>query len=151
MKYDDASWHYGGDFPDDLPQSAGGTHSGMFLARASLNDMTGSLHTDDFPDALARPKAREITPGQYLLTVCNEKFTDGGLNEEGNAFAAAYFDLESGQHLADYAIALCGDLPTLYHAADTWEPYDQLAPVLDLALLRWRSKSERRWWEIWEN
>ena len=23
MKYDDASWHYGGDFPADLPQEAG--------------------------------------------------------------------------------------------------------------------------------
>ncbi|WP_265102660.1 hypothetical protein [Acinetobacter sp. 'aerobic (ED)'] len=31
MKYDDASWHYGGDFPADLPQEAGATHIGMFL------------------------------------------------------------------------------------------------------------------------
>ena len=150
MKYDDASWHYGGDFPDDLPQSAGATHSGMFLTWALLNDMAGSLHTDDFPDDLARLKAREITPGQFLLTVCDGKFTDQDLNEEGNAFAAAYFNFESGQYLADYETALCGDLPTLYHAADTWESYDQLAPVLNSALRRWRSKSDRKRWEFWK-
>ncbi|WP_262497415.1 DUF7832 domain-containing protein [Pedobacter caeni] len=28
-KYDDASWHYGGDFPKDLPQINGATHIGM--------------------------------------------------------------------------------------------------------------------------
>jgi hypothetical protein len=32
MKYDDASWHYGGDFPADLPREAGSTHIAMFLA-----------------------------------------------------------------------------------------------------------------------
>jgi hypothetical protein len=85
----------------------------------------------------------EITPGQFFLTVCDEKFTDEDLNEEGNAFAAAYFDFGSGEYLSDYEAALCGDLPTLYHAADTWESYDKLAPVLDSALRRWRSKSER--------
>ncbi|RML48695.1 DUF7832 domain-containing protein [Pseudomonas avellanae] len=32
MKYDDASWHYNGNFPSDLPDTAGATHIGMFLA-----------------------------------------------------------------------------------------------------------------------
>src|SRR6266404_3538306 len=36
MKYDDASWHYGGDFPEDLPREAGATHTGMFVAWALL-------------------------------------------------------------------------------------------------------------------
>jgi len=41
MKYDDASWHYGGDFPDDLPDEAGATHTGMFLAWALLSGLGG--------------------------------------------------------------------------------------------------------------
>ena len=32
MKYDDASWHYEGAYPADLPPEAGATHIGMFLA-----------------------------------------------------------------------------------------------------------------------
>ena len=36
MKYDDAGWHVGGDFPDDLPPEAGATHIGMFAAWCML-------------------------------------------------------------------------------------------------------------------
>jgi len=32
QKYDDASWHAGGDFPSDLPYSQGGVHMAIFLA-----------------------------------------------------------------------------------------------------------------------
>ncbi len=31
MKYDDASWHYGGEFPADSPDEFGGTHIGLSL------------------------------------------------------------------------------------------------------------------------
>ncbi len=34
MKYDDASWHFGGDYPSDLPQENACTHTGVFLAWA---------------------------------------------------------------------------------------------------------------------
>jgi hypothetical protein len=36
MKYDDASWHFGGEFPKDLPEEAAATHTGMFVAWAFL-------------------------------------------------------------------------------------------------------------------
>lgn len=39
MKYDDASWHCAGDFPKDLPEAAGATHTGMFLAWALLSGL----------------------------------------------------------------------------------------------------------------
>jgi len=32
QKYDDASWHAGGDFPSDLSYSQGGVHIAIFLA-----------------------------------------------------------------------------------------------------------------------
>ena len=47
MKYDDASWHSEGDFPDDLPEEAGGTHIGMFFAWALLSGMGGDEDKDD--------------------------------------------------------------------------------------------------------
>jgi len=48
MKYDDASWHYDGEFPADLPPEAGATHIGMYLAWCLLNELAGPLYTDDF-------------------------------------------------------------------------------------------------------
>jgi hypothetical protein len=47
MKYDDSSWHYGGDvFPEDLPPEAGGTHIGMFLAWAIMNYLESEMHSE---------------------------------------------------------------------------------------------------------
>lgn len=140
VKYDDASWHYGGDFPDDLPDEAGATHTGMFVAWALLAGLAGELHVDDFAEDLEALKRREITPGAYFLRCCDGKFTDEDLNDEGNAFAAAYFEFETGQYLADYERTLAGELPTTYHVADTWENFDQLRPILDQRLREWRGR-----------
>ena len=122
MKYDDASWHYGGDFPADLPAKAGATHIGMFVAWALLNGLAGELHTED-PDDLARLKARDITPGAFFIQACDEKFTDEDLSEEGNAFARICYDGEQAQYVDDYVDVVARDLDTVYHAEDSWENF----------------------------
>ena len=76
MKYDDASWHYGGNFPPDLTPAAGATHIAMFVAWCLLNGLAGEIHIEDFPDALERLKNRKITPGSWFISSCDEKFTD---------------------------------------------------------------------------
>jgi hypothetical protein len=144
MKYDDASWHSGGDFPADLPPEAGGTHSGMFLAWAILNRLGGDLHS---PEEVEGLRTRTLTPGQFFLDVCDGKFTAEDFSEEGNAFARAYYDMSRGQYLRDYEYALGAGLPTLYHVPDTWGTYDVLAPVLDGRLRVWRT--QRGGWLSW--
>lgn len=143
MKYDAAAWHYGGDFPADLPQEAGATHAGMFIAWALLSGLSGDLHTSDFPEDIPVLRERSTTPGAFFLSACDGKFTDEDLSEEGNAFAGFYYDVESGGYLADYERTLGKDLPagrnSLYHIADTWENFDKLKPVLDSRLAEWRS------------
>jgi hypothetical protein len=134
MKYDDASWHYGGEFPQELPEEAGATHIGMFVAWALLAGLSGSTHVDDFPDDIPRLRARTVTPGQFILASCDGKFIDEDLNEQGNAFAQAYYDLEKGIFFADYERVAAPDLPTLYHVPDSWETFDKLKPVFDRRL-----------------
>jgi len=140
MKYDDASWHYGGKFPKDLPTEAGATHTGMFVAWAILSGLAGEIHTDDFPETIPRLKSRSITPGKFFLELCDGKFTDEDLNDEGNAFAHAYFDFDTGKYLADYEATLGGELPELYYVRDSWENFDLLKPVLDQRLKEWRDR-----------
>ena len=62
MKYDDFSWHAGGDFPADLPAEAGATHIAMFAAWAVLNGLAGDFHKVDRAIDLAQLRARGITP-----------------------------------------------------------------------------------------
>lgn len=159
MKYDDASWHYGGTFPDDLPKDAGGTHAGMFLAWALIRGMAGRLHTRQFPEQLALLQARGVTPGQFLLQHCDGKFTDEDLDKTGNAFTRVYYEADGALFLADYDAVLTGNLASTYHVADTWTNFDLLAPALDFRLEQWRAGSlggelpatliprKRPWWK----
>ncbi len=138
MKYDDASWHYGGDFPDDLPNEAGATHIGMFVAWALLIDLGGSIHLEDYPEEFAKLRSREVTPAQFFLQACDEKFTDDDLSEEGNAFAQFYYEPDDANYLEDYVMILCQNLPSLYHVADTWDNFELLKPILDERFSSWR-------------
>lgn len=138
MKYDDASWHYGGNFPEDLPEEAGATHIGMFVAWLLLVDLGSSTHCEDFPEELAELQSRKVTPAEFFLEVCDEKFTSDDLNAEGNAFAQSYYQPEDAPYLADYETILCNNLPSIYHVADTWENFDLLKPILDKRLQSWR-------------
>jgi len=152
MKYDDASWHSGGQFPEELPPEAGATHTGMFVAWAMLAGLTGELHTKEFPEELEKLRSRTVTPGEFFLAACDGKFTDEDLNDEGNAFAQEYFDFNTGSYLKDYDRVLVKRLPSQYHVQDTWANFDRLRPVLDKRLTEWRrgARSGRRpWWKLW--
>jgi hypothetical protein len=140
MKYDDASWHYGGDFPKDLPIEAGATHTGMFVAWALLSGLAGGIFVNEYPDELERLRSRALTPGQFFLASCDGKFVDEDLNDIGNAFAQSYFDFQQGNYLKDYERLLGSEVPTLYHVPDTWENFDRLKPALDRRFAEWRQK-----------
>ena len=141
MKYDDASWHYEGDFPEDLPPSAGATHIGMFFAWALLADLGGELHTEELPDGLLRLRNRDVTPGQHFIDACDQKLTDEDLNDEGNTFALAYFDSDQAEYLKDYESALAQNLPNVYHIGDTWDNFEKLKPILDQRFSEWKRQS----------
>jgi len=138
LKYDDASWHSGGKYPEDLSDEAAATHSGMFLAWALLADLGGRLHLDDFTAEYQRLGARQITPGRYFLATCDGKLTDQEFNDEGNRFASEYYDLDSGRYLTDYADTFGDDLPSLYHVPDSWSSFDKMKDLLDQRFKEWQ-------------
>ncbi|MDR7230308.1 hypothetical protein J2X45_001389 [Caulobacter sp. BE264] len=151
MKYDDASWHYGGDFPSGLPDEAGATHIAMFVAWCVLNGMGGELHEVDSTEATNALKARALTPGHWFIQTCDEKFTDEDLSDEGNAFAADYYradrNLASGaaSYLSDYGKAF-PRVANLYEVPDTWNSYDHIAPIIARRAMRWRARQSKPSW-----
>jgi len=142
MKYDDASWHYGGDYPDNLPNEAAGTHTGMFVAWCMLNELAGELFLEDFPEDLEKLRSGEFTPGRWFISFCDSKFTDEDLNDLGNDFAAAYYDFDNGEYLTDYENTLGSEFETLYHIPDTWDTYNKIEPLITKKYQAWlKSKS----------
>jgi hypothetical protein len=141
MKYDDASWHYGGNFPEDLEPIAGATHIALFAAWATLAGLGGELAADQ----LSLQRSRSMTPTQQFIATCDEKFTDEDLSDEGKAFARSYYaDAERGlrhqvgSYLGDYEVTF-PEATDLYRVAPLWSSFDRLAPVLDQRQAEWRS------------
>ena len=142
MKYDDASWHYGGEFPSDLPEESGGIHIGMFLCWCLLNGLAGNLHIEDSEDGVDDLNNRKITGTEFLFQYCDEKFTDEDLNEEGNEFALFYFGSGDGYgpYVRDYQEALNVNDERMYYVKDAWENYDKLSPVIEAAYRKWKTQ-----------
>ncbi len=140
MSYDRADWHYGGDFPAELPPEKGATHIGMFLAWAIQRGLVGQLHLEESADAVQAVRNRQMTGSQFLISQCDAKFTDEDLNDEGNRFANDYY--ETNEYFDDYDATLGNDLPTLYHAQDTWTNFDLVASVIDLRYREWLVRNQ---------
>ena len=62
MAYDRMDWHYGGQFPQDLPNEAGGTHIGMYMAWAFSRGMASDELREDAADELALLPQRRRSP-----------------------------------------------------------------------------------------
>ena len=145
MKYDDASWHYGGDFPAELPAEAGATHIAMFVAWAVMNGLAGEYHTKDAAVDLALLQRREVTPTEWFIRACDAKFTNEDLNDNGNSFAASYYGNADGLHSTEgsYLDDYCDTFPeagSLYDVEDSWSSFDTLAPRLSSRLEAWCSR-----------
>jgi hypothetical protein len=141
MKYDDAGWHVAGDFPKDLPPEAGATHIGMFAAWCMLNGLAGELHVVELEDDLQRLRLRQVTPGAWFIAACDSKFVDEDLNDEGNDFAGSYYNDAEPNYLSDLTRAVGDRLPSPYHLPDTWDIYDQLAPMLKFRFDAWKRQA----------
>ncbi len=75
---------------------------------------------------------------------CDGKFTDEDLNEDGNLFARSYYANEGGEgpapYLLDYVDAF-PDADSIYQVPDTWENFDQIAPILDRRFNDWKKQA----------
>lgn len=141
MAYDRADWHYGGDFPEDVPDENGGTHIGLFLAWVILNNLEGDLHIEESSDSLADVRERRVTGRDFLFKECDGKFWEVDLNDLGNAFARHYYGDggEGGSYFTDYVDSLCeGNGEKIYYVEDTWENYDKLEPIISHRFEQWK-------------
>jgi hypothetical protein len=135
---DRADWHYSaGNYPPELPPENGGTHIGMYLAWIVQHGLGSATLQKYARDSLPLLRERKITGRQLLFSQLDEKLFYSLLTKVGKDFTRVYYD-DTGCYLADYENVLGEALPTLYHVEDSWENYDNLAPVIDSRFSRWQ-------------
>jgi len=157
MAIDKADWHYGGDFPESLPDKNGGTHIGMYLNWIIDNDLISSLHLEESNKGIAEVKARKITGREFLFDYCDEKIREDDLNEEGLKFTKYYYlnpsdpDREYGQYLEDYQeLLLKVEFNSLYEIPNSWENYEKIAKRIDERYQKWKKPGSQKPWLLWK-
>lgn len=142
IKYDDAEWHYGGDFPEGAPISYGFTHIGFFLTWIVEVGLESQFIQTQSPDELSATRLRKVSP-IGLLESWDGSLVDDMLSDQGNAFAATYYSMsgtESG-YLADYFTVF--DEVGAYEVAPSWENYDRIKPLISRRYEEWKAESAK--------
>lgn len=127
MKYDDAGWHYGGDFPKGSPDKYGATHIALFMKWCFVKGWAGELHTEKEPKELNKVINGNMSAVTFFLDYCDEKLTDEDFNEKGNIFASKYYG-DDGLYLTDY-VELFGDL--MYVASENEHDFEKFSSMLE--------------------
>ncbi|MFV0517551.1 MAG: hypothetical protein ACK5MV_09150 [Aminipila sp.] len=148
-KYDDASWHYEGEYPKNLPNENAGIFIGMFLAWCVENDFVSEEILEEEKEVVDKIKAHEIT-GSVLLWKLDGKLISEDLNEEGNSFALSYYEDNSkfAKTYGDYVTDFCEvfnskaeqsglEYESLYHVEDTLENYLLIKNLIDIRFKQW--------------
>ncbi|RZG43071.1 DUF7832 domain-containing protein [Acinetobacter wuhouensis] len=140
MAIDRIDWHAESAEQAGFPYENGGTHIGIYLAWIINNHLEGEFHQEESEDEIAQVLARKMTGRDFLIQMCDEKFCEEDLNEEGFAFTQAYY--ESNEYFKDYDATLvhAKGLENTYAIDDTWENYDLMAPVISEKYQQWRVK-----------
>jgi hypothetical protein len=137
-KLDDASWHYGGDFPAGLPDDNGGTHIGMFLGWAIDNNLINKQTIADFPEVIDVFKQKKMTGREILFKYFDGKLSGGDLAPAASKFAANYY-------AKDFLKAYSAILPSpkgVYGVTDSWHNFDKVNSMLKLSFRQWTADHE---------
>ena len=147
-KYDDASFHTEGDFPDELGGDAAYTHIGMFLSWLVLS---GFGDGEDFGKngqclpVVEQLRTGKITPGRFMQILDGSFFSEQ-LSDEGNAFVQYYYKQKKSapNFWTDYQRTLGKMERTMYHVKDSWKNFMTLKPVLDKRLADWEAAQAKK-------
>ncbi|GHC64183.1 DUF7832 domain-containing protein [Neogemmobacter tilapiae] len=146
MKYDDASWHYGGQFPKESPIEYGGTHIALFMKWCFAKGWAGEFHLAEQPEDVQRVNQGEMSATEFLFKHCDGKFGDEDLNEEGNHFASEYY---TDHYLQDYSNFAAG---MAYTRPEADHDFAKLTAMIDqkfAAFARQNGNSSKPFWKFW--
>lgn len=137
MKYDDAKWHVGGQFPTDLSYDHACTHIAFFLGWVVLRGLESDLFHTRYLTPLSLFREKRIDPLTLLHQIFDDRLIDDFLCEECNLFANSYY--LSDKYFGDYVDLLASTAPSPYHVEITWDNLHRVAAMLDQRFDEWRN------------
>ena len=151
LKYDDASWHSGENFPEDVPRKNCATHIGMFLSWCMENNLISDSLKEKTASEIEKLIQRKITGAEFILTAMDGKLSESDLNNFGNSFAKDYYadDTDFGNQHSSFADDYINLFDTkaeqngesyksFYHIEDTHENYFLMRQMIDYRFEEWK-------------
>lgn len=151
MKYDDASWHYGGEFPEGSPIEYGATHIALIMKWCFQKGWAGDLHINNVAsnNDLQKMIANEMSATDFFMQWCDGKLTDEDFNEQGNVFLKEYYGKEGALYLPDYA-SFFGDL--MYVKDESEHDFAKFSSMVEKRYLEFSGNSDNKpWWKFWKH
>jgi len=147
MKYDDASWHYGGDFPEESPEEYAATHIALMLKWCFLKGWAGDIH---FEEEASKSDMQKIYSGamsatDYFLQWCDGKLTDEDVNDDGERFLNHYYGDKGTNYLSDYA-KVFGDL--MYVESESSHDFTKFSEMVENRYQIFIG-AKKPWWKFW--
>jgi hypothetical protein len=140
--YDKAKYHYESIEQLGLSEEHASNHTVFFLRWLIDNELMNEWFVEETGKLL-----KEFRKGKATIHDVYESWDccliDDMLSEEGNTFALAYFEFETGQYIHDYSKTLQQKLPTEFHVDYTEENYQRLKRVIDQRYSKWKTKKKR--------
>jgi len=137
--YDKAAYHTSGDFPDDVDPDQAYVPTGLFLAWVALKGLLNTETNAQWGREIEALKARLLSPSSFFRTI-GGVFEQSLLTDDGRLFTQEYFDFDNGAYLDDLDDVLAASLPSLFHIADTWENFDELARRIEDRFTKWKPR-----------
>lgn len=157
--YDKSKWHDEAVAKFGLPQDHASHHIVFFFRWCIEHGFVSDWLRTELPEDYAAVREGRLSALDYfkMLDRC---LIDDMLTDEGNAFAAAYFDYNTGRYMEDLIVTLQGSLPSEYHIPFNDETYGRLKQVIDrryavlkagdVANVSKDKPPKRPWWQSWK-
>ncbi len=155
--YDKSKWHDEAVAQFGLPEEHASHHIVFFFRWCIEHDfLIGWLRTE-WPDDYTAVREGRLNALAYFEKL-DRCLIDDMLSDEGNAFAAAYY--EHGRYIEDLTGTLKGSLPSEYHIPFNDDTYGRLKQLIDGRYAAWKagdvasvSKAQspkHPWWQFWK-
>jgi hypothetical protein len=137
--FDNADWHYGGDFPSDLNTYQAYIHTGFYIGWL----IKRNLFTEEFIKingvAVTEFLNRKITAVTFYKDQMDGIFESNDLKDEAVDFTKYYYneDFSKSTYIQDYIELFCDHVPTVYHVKDSWENYNTMEKQIDSRFRDW--------------
>jgi predicted DNA-binding WGR domain protein len=140
--FDNASWHYGGDFPSDLDNHQAYIHTGLYIGWLLREGLFTSVFQKDNKEGISRFLHKDITAPDFYEKYMDGKFMSYELSDQGIAFTIYYFDTDFSRsmYINDLITILCKNISSVYYIKDNWQNFEIMADLINKRYQNWSNK-----------